>query len=88
MIRVARSCIHGRGLFARQAFRRGQTIVTLDIDYTRVLPNDYYGQFVNHSETPCCKVVGYHLVAVRDIQKNDELTCNYADVKISTHFES
>tara|TARA_R100000808_G_C2084293_1_gene107027 strand:- start:413 stop:787 length:375 start_codon:yes stop_codon:yes gene_type:complete len=38
---------------------------------------DFYGAFVNHSCDPSCRVSGYHIIALRDLEVGDQITFNY-----------
>ena len=44
---------------------------------------DEYGMFINHSFTPNVKVNGCQLIALCDIQINDEIFFNYNDTEIN-----
>lgn len=44
---------------------------------------DDYGKYMNHSFEPNIKVVSNTLVALRDINKFEELTFNYNDTEIN-----
>lgn len=43
---------------------------------------DDYGQYINHSFDPNIKVDGNKLVAIKEINKYDELTFNYNDSEL------
>jgi hypothetical protein len=46
---------------------------------------DEYGQYINHSFDPNVRVVSNNLVAIKNININDEITFNYNDSEIEMH---
>ena len=85
----------GKGLFATKNYSKGEIVHTLTgkiFDHpTRESIHignnkhiyDEYGIFINHSFTPNILIDGYSMVALSDIQANDELTFNYNDTEIN-----
>jgi len=91
LIYVARSKIHGKGLFAQKPIRKGEIIGTLTGQFTQkdgshvLWINETKGirvrcdfRYINHSQTP--NAVYYdtlEVCALRDIKVDEELTHNY-----------
>lgn len=83
---LAPSGIHGTGLFANKSFTRGN-IIGVAMHFFLFVPiiTSELGQWINHSYVPNCKIHyydkknKYYLVALKEINKNDELTINYND---------
>ena len=85
----------GKGLFAIKNYSKGEIVHTLTgeiFDHpTRESIHvgnnkhiyDEYGIFINHSFTPNIFIDGYLMVALHDIQANDELTFNYNDTEVN-----
>lgn len=85
----------GKGLFATKDYSKGVIVYTLTgeiFDHpTRESIHignnkhiyDEYGIFINHSFTPNILIDGYSMVALSNIQANDELTFNYNDTEIN-----
>jgi|TARA_Y100000034_G_scaffold136519_1_gene213559 hypothetical protein len=86
---VAKSEIHGLGLFATESIRTGQDLGVAHVKISG-FPQEYcrtpLGGFYNHSQEPNCTLVdGYkpnrimvkHLFAIKDIRKGEEITCTY-----------
>jgi SET domain-containing protein len=88
---VSDSKIHGRGLFALQAIKKGTLLgylegrpTTVDGSYVLWL-NDSEGfevscnlKYINHSEQPnACYYDDLSVVAIRAIKTGDEITHNY-----------
>ncbi|MBI2715177.1 MAG: SET domain-containing protein-lysine N-methyltransferase [Rhizobiales bacterium] len=48
---------------------------------------DYPFNYFNHSCGPNCVVVGQSVIALRDIQPGDELTCDYSLIDSDEHWE-
>ena len=81
--------IGGLGLFATKQYPKGDIIFVLkgeETNYptresiyvgnnTHVL--DQMGQFINHSFEPTTQIQGYNIVALVDVNINDEITFNY-----------
>lgn len=92
------STIHGLGLFATQDISEGtclgQTHRVIDrslFPKAGVLRTPL-GGFYNHSDTPNCekrdvkindKLIGFELVTLRDIKKDEEITVKYTLNSIS-----
>jgi uncharacterized protein len=88
---VAESGIHGKGLFAAETIKKDTIIGYLDgkptqIDGMYVLWIDSESgfevscklKFINHSDEPnACYYDDKSVVALRDIQANEEITHNY-----------
>jgi SET domain-containing protein len=89
---VARSAIHGRGLFAASLIPRGTVIghveavpSSRDGDYVLWLSADRGVEvtcdlkYINHADEPnACYYDDLSVVALRDIQPHEEITHNYA----------
>ena len=81
--------IDGLGLIATKQYKKGTTIFVLkgeETNYptresiyvgnnTHVL--DQMGQYINHSFEPTAEIQGYNVVALININENDEITFNY-----------
>jgi uncharacterized protein len=88
---IAESGIHGKGLFAAETIKKDTIIGYLDgkptqIDGMYVLWIDSESgfevscklKFINHSDEPnACYYDDKSVVALRDIQANEEITHNY-----------
>lgn len=74
---VMASPIGGQGLFAKAAFRRGDTIMPARCGLYRTQA----GRYTNHSKYPSAVMVqngeGIDLVALMEISKGDEITIDY-----------
>lgn len=95
-VRVGRSGIHGRGVFAARALRRSEVAFRITgplVPWSEVTPNgvqvwrDWYveprppGRFVNHACAPNCEVT--RALAVRPrraLAPGEELTIDYSSV--------
>ena len=86
-IRLAKSIIHGKGIFATASIPKNTMIALAKINDQRTL----IGRYTNHSNMPNCKMVlldngDIELHSITDItgclggQLGDELTVNYRDV--------
>ena len=87
--------IDGLGLFATKQYNKGDTIFVLkgqETNYptresiyvgnnTHIL--DQMGQYINHSFEPTTQIVGYNVVALIDINENDEITFNYNENELT-----
>ena len=77
-VEVRRSQIDGLGIFAMADHITGQTIC-----FSRVFGRTKAGRYVNHSKNPNARFVGdmavQTIVAIRDINRGDEVTINYRD---------
>jgi hypothetical protein len=86
-VSVRPSEIEGQGLFADENFKAGAAIVPALIKGKKTIG----GRFTNHSGTPNAIVRGFsgdkHLVSLKDIAANDELTVDYRESKKLTDAE-
>lgn len=87
--------IDGLGLFATKKYNKGTTIFVLkgeETNYptresiyvgnnTHIL--DQMGQYINHSFEPTTQILGYNVVALTDINENDEITFNYNENELT-----
>jgi SET domain-containing protein len=87
--------IDGLGLIATKQYKKGTVIFVLkgeETNYptresiyvgnnTHVL--DQMGQYINHSFEPTVQIQGYNVVALIDINENDEITFNYNDNELT-----
>ena len=75
---IAKSEIHGNGLFSKIGYRPGETVLKGVIFEDKVTP---FGRYINHCNNPSTtlrKTCGsYDLVALRTICAGDEITANY-----------
>ena len=94
-VKVARSAVHGRGLFARRRFRVGAYIGTfrgtptkrnglhvlwvVDDDGARGLVGRNALRFLNHDRQPNAELDGVDLYAIRNIQPGREILIDYGD---------
>jgi hypothetical protein len=81
--------IDGLGLFATKQYKKGDAIFVLKGDETNYPTResiyvgnnthvlDQMGQYINHSFEPTTQIQGYNVVALIDINENDEITFNY-----------
>jgi SET domain-containing protein len=81
-IYVAKSNIHGRGVFSVNDLNQNDIIGVSHVSYERVWYQVHpIGIFYNHSNKPNCVVKTEDnvnlLVAIRDIKKDEELTVDY-----------
>ena len=95
LVEIKQSSIGENGLFALKNFLEGETVFTLDgevFDYpTRESIHignnkhihDYHGAYVNHSFDPTTKINGKCVIAVKNINKGDEITFNYNENEIN-----
>lgn len=89
----------GKALHAARAFNRGEIVLTfegaevlatngphtLQIGFGEHLVVDEPGRYVNHSCDPNCGILGVRtLVALRLIEKDEELTFDYAMSELET----
>lgn len=78
------------GVYAKQKFNIGDIILCLSgkilshptrtsiqIDYENHIEDDV-GHYVNHNCNPTCKVDGYNIVAIKEIEESDEVTYDYS----------
>ena len=90
---IKKSKIHGLGLFASKNIVQGQTLGISHIphkDFEDGFIRTPVGGMVNHSDDPnvvkmkeLTKGV-YHLVAIRDINKGEEITVKYTFYNVRT----
>ena len=87
------SPIHGLGVFATNDIQKGTDLGIAHVKMVEWLnfPQDYcrtpLGGFYNHSEEPNCKLVDSmniykRLITIRDIKKDEEITCKYTLYKL------
>jgi hypothetical protein len=78
------------GVFSNQKFNSGHLILTLsgktlsnptrgsiqvsDTDHIE----DKIGNFINHNCNPTCEIVNHNVVAIKDIDIDDEITFDYS----------
>jgi hypothetical protein len=89
------SIINAKGLYATKKYIENEIIYTLTgkiYDYptreTIHIGNnkhiyDEYGKFINHSFTPTVKINNINIIALRNININDEITFNYNENEIN-----
>jgi hypothetical protein len=87
--------INGNGLFATKYYKKSEIVFTLSGEkfnkptkYTIHIGNNIHiydknGIFINHSFTPTVYINNYDVIALVDIQINDEITFNYNDSEIN-----
>lgn len=89
---IARSPIHGKGVFASRQIKEGEIIGTLNVSpatrnghhvlwlsENRKVRVQCPLRFVNHSEDPnACYYDTLEVVALRDIEKDEEITHDYS----------
>ena len=89
---IARSSIHGKGVFASRPIKEGEIIGTLNV--SPATRNGHHVlwlsenrkvrvhcplRYVNHSEDPnACYYDTLEVVALRDIEKDEEITHDYS----------
>lgn len=86
---LAKSSIHGLGLFAKEPLKRGTKLGISHIAHEN-FPNGWIrtplGGFYNHSNTPNCRILNIKLqdgtpakmlITLVDIDIDEELTCTY-----------
>ena len=90
-----KDCALGKGLFTTKRVGKDEVVFTLSGDIfdkpTRetiyIGENkhiyDNYGMFINHSFTPTVRIEGVNVVAIRDIDADEELAFNYNDNEIT-----
>ena len=81
-IYIAKSNIHGQGVFSTGSLKEGDIVGVSHVTYDRVWYQVFpIGIFYNHSITPNCIVTtddNVNLVVTnRDIEKDEELTVDY-----------
>lgn len=89
---IARSPIHGKGVFASRSIKEGEIIGTLNVSpatrnghhvlwitENRKVRVHCQLKYVNHSEEPnACYYDTLEVVALRDIEKDEEITHDYS----------
>lgn len=87
--------VNGKGLFATKEYKKGDTIFILsgkEYDHpiretihvgNNVHVYDEYGIYMNHSFDPSTFIDKYKVIALVDINKNDELNFNYNKTEIN-----
>ena len=87
--------MNGKGLFATQPYKKGESIYTLSgkifsaptRETIHIGDNyhiyDQFGIYINHSFSPNIYINGIYIVALQDIKNNDELRFNYNDTEIN-----
>jgi len=90
LVYVAKSPLHGKGLFARTRLKANLTLGEIEgrptrRDGTYVLwlseseglriTNDF--RFINHSSTPNCALTGTEVVTIKAVKADEELTHDY-----------
>jgi hypothetical protein len=75
--RIARSTIHGRGVFMRIPAPRGASLLTARWAGAWTT----YGRFANHSPNPSAFMRGANFVSSRALKPGDEVTVNYRQVR-------
>lgn len=79
---IGNSKIHGKGVIAKIAIKKGETIgIAVCLIKGRPVITDYLGKYVNHSYNPnsCLiqRLMNYNLVAISDINRGAEITADY-----------
>ena len=77
-------------VYTSRSLYRGEVIYTLSSNKKLVKPTrtsieiyrsyhveDPLGRYINHSCTPTCMVVGLNIVAIKDIEEDEEITFDY-----------
>ena len=79
------------GVFSMREFRTGEVVLELSGEIltapTRTSiqmgeslhVEDDIGSFINHSGSPTCRIDGAKVVAIKNINKDEEITFNYSD---------
>jgi hypothetical protein len=90
-----KDCALGKGLFTTKRVGKDEVVFTLSGEIfdkpTRetiyIGGNkhiyDNYGMFINHSFAPTVRIEGVNVVAIRDIDADEELAFNYNDNEIN-----
>jgi len=97
---IKQSLIHGLGLFATEYIPSGFDLGVAHVKVVEWLsfPQNHcrtpLGGFYNHSSKPNCKLIDSglfkRLVAIKDIKKGEEITCEYTlyEIKDSNEIPS
>lgn len=76
-------------VFAKTSLKKDQIIYSLPQEPASLTPSrtsirvqnlhveDNVGRYINHSCQPSCKIDGFNIVALKDLQPNDEITFDY-----------
>jgi len=84
-----------KGLYSTRTYRAGEIVRKLEgelvFNPTRSSIHigngmhiiDEYGEYINHSFEPNIRIELNKMVAIRDIEQNEELTFNYNDTEIN-----
>ena len=73
-IEVRKSAIEGKGIFAKEYIKKGETALLLA---------DKPWMYANHSCNPNCGIKDkMKLVAIKSIKKDEEITFDYATLKL------
>jgi len=95
LIEIKQSSIGEKGLFALKNFSKDDVIFILDgIIYDHPTResihvgnnkhiHDEYGAYINHSFDPTTTINGRFVVAIKNINKGDEITFNYNENEIN-----
>ena len=87
--------INGLGLFATKQYQKGDIIFVLKGEVTNYPTResiyvgnnthilDQMGQYINHSFEPTTQIQGYNVVALIDMNENDEITFNYNENELT-----
>lgn len=77
---IYKSDIHGDGLYTNKKINKNNYICLLINNNKKIT---YFGTKINHSFTPNTKLQhtenGWHIIALKNINKNTELTVDYND---------
>ena len=95
LVYVKDSIIHGKGLFAKQTIKAGALIgeitgkpaavdgpyvLWLDVDTKHAIEVENVFKYINHNAKPnACYYDDLTVVALRDIEKDEEITHHYGD---------
>ena len=95
LVYVKESHIHGKGLFARQSIREGEIIgeikgtpasndgpyvLWLDEETQKAIEVKNVFKYINHNDLPnACYYDDLTVVALRDINKDEEITHHYGE---------
>ena len=87
--------INGLGLFSTKQYTKGDVIFILKGEETNYPTResiyignnihvlDQLGQYINHSFEPTTYIQGYNVVALIDMNENDEINFNYNDNELT-----
>lgn len=83
--RIDTSQIHGSGIFANKNIKKGEFIgIPLKLIFGFFISiSEDLGLYINHSWAPNAHIIKHgwewHLIAMKNIKKNDEIFINYND---------